>query len=797
MCKIFCKSNPFTLCARNKTEFAQCDKKWSKIHGVYTDITSICAAIRGDSKVYDHNAVSISFIERINESSVDNLDRLDCSFMYTQILREILFTIDFTQEHISQFLAYCREQFADSTTNLDVVKKIENEYDKHPSVWWYTSDTFLYGMLNHALRLMDVDVIVKTGFFLRDIHRNITRLHDEQFGDLDMWDPFLVYRGQSLSVNDFNKLKSTQGGLLSFNNFLSTSCIRTVANLYVESNLNDSNVMGVLFVITVDPSISVASFASITGESYYSDEGEILFSMHSIFRIGEMKQIEDNERRWEVELTLSNDNDPQLMAVMKTMQEETSSTYAGWHRLSKLLSKLGQYDKAQELYETLLEQTNDEEEQAHIYNKLGTVYNCQGNNPKAIRCYAKSIEITKKKVTPRRPIFIESYHQMGRVCNEMGRYSEAVKFYEQGLRISKKYLLANHSNLGNIYSGIGSVYMNMKEYPKAFEYLEKAFEIAKEKLPPTHPTLATCCNNLAMALKKMNEHSKALEYYRKAFDIRKKILPPNHPDFAFSLTIIASEYQDIGDYSKALEYYENAFDIWQKTLSENHPNLATAYDNIGLVCAQMNKNLEALKYYEKALEIREKIFFQNHPDLALSYNRLGKIYHDMGEQIKSLEYFEKAIEILEKTPTPNNSDLALIYTNLGGVYTQMGEYAKSIEYYHKGIVIIEKNLPSSGSKLVIAHNNLGMVYKKMNNYSKALEHYEKGLEISQKFLPPNDHHSAISYNNIAQIFKTMSNYEKALEYFQRALEILRHSLPPNHPKITSVEKSIKIVKKKL
>jgi hypothetical protein len=123
----------YIMC-KNKAEFAQCDKKWPKIRGAYTDITSICPTIRGDSKVYDHNAVSMSFIKQINESSVENLDRFDCSFMYTQILRDILFIIDFTPKHTDQFLAYCREQFADSRTNLNVVNKIENEYDKHPPV---------------------------------------------------------------------------------------------------------------------------------------------------------------------------------------------------------------------------------------------------------------------------------------------------------------------------------------------------------------------------------------------------------------------------------------------------------------------------------------------------------------------------------------------------------------------------------------------------------------------------------------------------------------------------------------
>ena len=46
------------------------------------------------------------------DASSKTLDRLDPSFMYTQILKEILLTIKFEEKHIQEFIDYCREQFA-------------------------------------------------------------------------------------------------------------------------------------------------------------------------------------------------------------------------------------------------------------------------------------------------------------------------------------------------------------------------------------------------------------------------------------------------------------------------------------------------------------------------------------------------------------------------------------------------------------------------------------------------------------------------------------------------------------
>jgi hypothetical protein len=108
------------------------------LKGVYTDITSICEALEQAVQDCDQNSVSISFVKSTDGTSNQNLDQLDQSFMYTQILKEILFTIDFEQSHINEFLTYCREQFVGNSFQLKNVDKIKKEYHHHQPIRWYT-----------------------------------------------------------------------------------------------------------------------------------------------------------------------------------------------------------------------------------------------------------------------------------------------------------------------------------------------------------------------------------------------------------------------------------------------------------------------------------------------------------------------------------------------------------------------------------------------------------------------------------------------------------------------------------
>jgi tetratricopeptide (TPR) repeat protein len=689
-------SSVYIVC-ENKASHEKWAQQWSKLKGVYTDITPIYEALKQVVQDCDQNSVSISFVKPSDGASKENLDQLDQSFMYTQILKEILLTIDFKQNHINEFLTYCREQFVGNSFELKNVDKIEKEYRYHQPIWWYTYQCFLYSMLNRALRTMEVEVIIKMGFFVRDLHNDIDTLHSKQYGGHHHSDPFIVYRGQGLSQTDFDQLKKTQGGLLSFNNFLSTSLDREVSLAFAESNQYSPNLIGVLFEISIDPSISSSPFANVGSASHFQEEEEILFSMHSVFRIEQVGQIDKNDRLWQVNLTLTSDNDPQLHALTKCMQEETMGS-TGWLRLGKLMIRLGHFDKAEELYEILLKQTTNEGEKAHLF------------------------------------------HQLGCSKDGQGKYVDAIGFSEKTLEIEQKTLPANHPRLASSYNNIGFVYASMGEYSKALSYYEKALEIRQKTLPENHPDFAQSYNNIGSAYDSMGEYSKALSYYDKTLEIEQKTFPENHPDLASSYNNIGLVYDNMGEYSKALSYYDKSLEIRQKTLPANHPHLATSYNNIGLVYYNMGEYSKALSYYEKALEIRQKTLPANHPSLATSYNNIGMVYDNMGEYSKALSYYEKTLEIEQKTLPANHPDLATSYNNIGAVYDNMGEYSKALSYYEKALEIFQKTLPANHPHLATSYNNIGWVYRNMSDYSQALSYFERALDIWKRSLPLNHPH---------------------------------------------------------
>ncbi|CAF1340898.1 unnamed protein product [Adineta steineri] len=423
---------------------------------------------------------------------------------------------------IQDLAVCCREVFTGNPTELQIIDEFERNYDSQKAIWWYTRECFTYKMLNQALRILDADIIINMGFFLRDVHQQIQQLHEQQVNSYGK-KPFLVYRGQGLMQSDFEKLQKARGGLMSFNNFLSTSEDKEVSLHFAQYASAEQNKVGVLFIMSIDPCIKSTPFASTHEVSYFKEGDEILFSMHTVFRVNAIKQMDNKNQLYQVELQLTTDDDQQLRLLTDRIRKETDGN-TGWERLGKLLLKIGQFNKAEELYNVLLEQTSNEVEKALYYNQLGIIE------------------------------------------TEQGDYEKAIWYYEQGLQIRKKTLPSNHPDLATSYNNIGNVYNHMGEYSKALSYYEKALEIRQKTLPPNHPDLATSYNNIGLVYYNMGECSKSLSCHEKALEIRQKTLPSNHPDFAITYNNIGKVYDSMGEYSKALSYYEKALGIDQKAL---------------------------------------------------------------------------------------------------------------------------------------------------------------------------------------------------------------------------------------
>ena len=559
-------------------------RNWSKVKGVFTEITLICKALQQAAQQCEQNAIPFSIMPRSGGDMQMAGNQLDPSFMYTQIMKEIFLTITFEQNHFDEFIEYCRETLGNNETQLKYVHELARGYRRRTPIWWYTCESFLYPMLNRALRTINVDVIIKMGFFIVALHRHIEQLHREQFGGGSFRQHLTVYRGQGMDKEAYRKMVANQGGLISFNTFLSTSKHPSVSHLFATNALADPQLMGILFVMTIDPARCNTPFASVTEVGCYGkQEHEVLFSMHTVFRIGEITPMVSNPRLVKVQLNLASDNDNDLRQLIDHIRKQTFPDASGWYRLGSLLCKMREFIKAQQVYEKLLRKETKETDKAPIY------------------------------------------HQLGVMKQEQAKYAEAIAYYEQSIQIEENQIPRRDQNLAMSYNNLGSVYYQCKDYIKALLSHEKALVIRQQSLPPAHPLLASSYNNIGTVCDCIGDYPKALLSHEKALAIRRKSLPSTHPDLATSYNNIGNLYKNMGDYPTALSFYKKDLKISKKSLLPTDPSLAKTYANIGSLHENMGNDSEALGNFQRALDIAQHSLPADHPELQRHRENFARI----------------------------------------------------------------------------------------------------------------------------------------------------------------------------
>ncbi|CAF1285630.1 unnamed protein product [Adineta ricciae] len=515
--------------------------------------------------------------------------------------------------------------------------------------------------------------------------------------------------------------------------------------------------IGVLFIMSIDPSISSTPFACIQKYSFSAEEKEILFSMHAIFRIGNIKKHVRYDQVYEIELQLTADDDQDLRILTDWLSKDVEDEI-GWKRLCNLLIKIGQLEKAEEFYNTLIEQTSDVKDLIHYYGQLASI-KFQQDDKKMSMSYHMKIKELEKTTSSNNSDFNNKI--IATIMN-FSENNKTVMFHSGDCTLASEAVLKCDV-------------MPMEEFQEkqvsanAFRFYEKALADFERNLCST-----TIYNSVDPVDDDLKQTCPLLWFQRKMLEIRQKYLPPTHSDIARSYSVVASLYRKREDHYQALSFYQKSIDIYEKILPSNHPFLACLYNNIGTTYKCTGEYSQALFFVKKSLEIGEKVLPPDHPDLNSTYGNIGNIYQLLNEYSNAIVYYEKRLAIHQQQLPSNDLKLADDYGDIGLMYNKLNDYANGIVYYEKRLAIHQQQLPSNDMWLFDSYEHIGTMYIKLNDYVNAIVFYEKALDFTENYFP-SEYATMFVYScRIANLHGKNENYWQSVFFYQKAVGINRY-----------------------
>ncbi|CAF1418829.1 unnamed protein product [Didymodactylos carnosus] len=235
-----------------------------------------------------------------------------------EILRHMSPNTDMVNEII---LKQCRLYCKDNPHELAKINEFETKYRSDDAVRWYIKDSFLYRLLNIALRTNDMNIIADLRCFIIGLYDQLLKIHVDFVRSLAPNEEKLtVYRGQLMTLKEFSRLKCHIGGYILIKTFFSTTSSPQVALIYSGNGSQRPLYESVLYIIDLnisDGTLLKQPFANIALFSQILDENEILFSFQTIFKIISVKKYSDN--LWIVHLVLST-NDKEIDIIQKYLK---------------------------------------------------------------------------------------------------------------------------------------------------------------------------------------------------------------------------------------------------------------------------------------------------------------------------------------------------------------------------------------------------------------------------------------------------------------------------------------------
>ncbi|CAF0862704.1 unnamed protein product [Didymodactylos carnosus] len=162
-----------------------------QVKGVLTQIDELIESIKHDQKhreKYDET-ISISIFDPSNKEK--STTGLNSSFMYQQLLTDILIQMESTSADKKELVDACQFFYKDNGEQLKILNDFDQTYSSNQALWWYPRESFLYRLLNKALRIANIDLLFGLIYLGWRIQQNMLLSVVHQLKKIDMGKYFL------------------------------------------------------------------------------------------------------------------------------------------------------------------------------------------------------------------------------------------------------------------------------------------------------------------------------------------------------------------------------------------------------------------------------------------------------------------------------------------------------------------------------------------------------------------------------------------------------------------------------
>ncbi|CAF0992294.1 unnamed protein product [Adineta ricciae] len=269
------------------TPWIQC---FPVIRGNYHNLDALYEQFSSDLECSVELSSYVHQIQDNESSSPIGVFQSNSKFLWHRMFVDILLQMKPPTDAKSDLIETLRRTSYKIDVNPAQIDEFKRDYQSNAAIQWYTRDTFLYRLINQALRCEDTETLFACRLFITDLQNQLSELHEETIRSNSPSDNTIItsYRGQFMSSSAIEQFRENIGNLISTNAFLSTSLAFDIAVMFAggSGSKSTTSLQTVLFCVEIDPKIeNTRPYAQIKHFSNFQEEDEVLFAVGTVFRI--------------------------------------------------------------------------------------------------------------------------------------------------------------------------------------------------------------------------------------------------------------------------------------------------------------------------------------------------------------------------------------------------------------------------------------------------------------------------------------------------------------------------------
>ena len=214
--------------------------------------------------------------------------------------------------------------------------------------------------------------------------------------------------------------------------------------------------------------------------------------------------------------------------------------------IANAFSHCGEYQKAIDIYDQLINTAHDELEKASLKNNKSNSLSLLGKYEEAYKTVREAYQTRKEILGEKHLITINTLYNMANILANLHKFKDAIDMYEIAYIERKEKLGEQNDDTLRTLSSKAITYFYAGEINEALRILQEVYKITSSKYKQDDLRVVTVLNNLAKVYNAKGESEKALSIAEKVYDVRLNTLGHLNADTLTTASLLGNIYLKLG-----------------------------------------------------------------------------------------------------------------------------------------------------------------------------------------------------------------------------------------------------------